>query len=196
VAAFLYYDGKYGDCERLLEEADIVYTEVLGGEGLDTLGNITVLLAMAYSALGRLHRAVELWERVLEARQRILGHEHPDTLNTMNNLASSYWNLRRTKDAAELGEKVLEARHRILGHEHTDTLITMHALLPYWKLALTKEAAQMQVKDVDAFQRIRGDNHVYTLIAMGSLVEYYKELGRKEEAAQLEGVLNARKHEI
>jgi NB-ARC domain len=40
VAIFLYNDGKYGDCKQLLEEADIIYMEVSGAEGLDTLDNV------------------------------------------------------------------------------------------------------------------------------------------------------------
>jgi hypothetical protein len=57
-----------------------------------------------------------------------LGDEHPDTLRSMNNLASTYRDLGRTKDAAALQEKVLEARGRILGDEHPDTLRSMNNL--------------------------------------------------------------------
>jgi tetratricopeptide (TPR) repeat protein len=155
-AQFLYYDGKYGDCERLFQEADAIYTEVSGAEGLDKLEN-TLWLALASSALGRLNHALELRENMLEASQRILGHEHPHTLTTMNTLALSYWDLGRTKEAAELQEKVLEASQRILGHEHPDTLTTMNnrALL-YRDLGRTKEVAELQEKVLEASQRILG----------------------------------------
>ena len=82
-------------------------------------------LALSYYSLGRTKEAVELQEKVLEARQRIQGEEHPDTLQAMNNLALSYFSLCRSKEAVELQEKVLEARHRIQGEEHPDTLQTM-----------------------------------------------------------------------
>ena len=52
-------------------------------------------LAASYSDLGRHHEAMELEEKTLEARQRTLGSEHPNTLRTMSNLAFSYNDLGR-----------------------------------------------------------------------------------------------------
>jgi Tetratricopeptide repeat len=52
---------------------------------------------------------------VVEARQRILGDKHPDTLKSITNLAGTYRALSRMKDAKSLGENVLVAHLRILG---------------------------------------------------------------------------------
>jgi tetratricopeptide (TPR) repeat protein len=193
VAAFLLDDGKYGDCIRLLEEAYIIYTEVSGAEGLDTL-TAAEWLALACRAIGRFHRAVELEEKVLEARQRIMKHEHPYILTTMNNLAVSYRNLGQTKEAAELEEKVLEAKQRILGHEHPDTLTTMNNLASsYRNLGRTKEAVELEEKVLEARQRILGHEHPDTLTTMNNLASSYRNLGRTKEAAELgEKVLEAR----
>ncbi|KAH0555801.1 hypothetical protein GP486_006255 [Trichoglossum hirsutum] len=84
--------------------------------------------ALAFAENGRLQSAMELRGKVLEARQRTLGNEHPDTLMAINNLASSYSDLGRRQEAMELGEKVLEARQRTLGNEHPDTLTTINLL--------------------------------------------------------------------
>ncbi|MCJ1231588.1 hypothetical protein MMC12_008266 [Toensbergia leucococca] len=65
-------------------------------------------LASSYSDLGRRQEAVELEEKVLKVRKRILGEEHPDTLTSMNNLASSYSDLGRRQEAVKLQEKVVE----------------------------------------------------------------------------------------
>ena len=43
-------------------------------------------LAMSHSNLGRLQDAIELGEKVLEARKRTLGEEHPGTLLSIYNL--------------------------------------------------------------------------------------------------------------
>ena len=66
--------------------------------------------------------------RSLEKRRRILGAEHPDTLMSMNNLASTYWAQGKTAEAAALQEEVLEKRKRILGAEHPHTLTSMNNL--------------------------------------------------------------------
>ena len=71
---------------------------------------------------------MELREQVLEARQRTLGSEHPDTLIVMNNLVNSYSNLGCRQEAMELSEQALEASWRMLGSEHLDTLRVMNNL--------------------------------------------------------------------
>ena len=37
-------------------------------------------------------RLTNVQVRVMEARARVVGEEHPDTLTAMANLASTYWN--------------------------------------------------------------------------------------------------------
>ena len=46
-------------------------------------------------------------EKVLEARQRTLDSEYPNTLSAMTSLASSYSDVGRRQDAMELRDKVL-----------------------------------------------------------------------------------------
>ncbi|KAF8533090.1 hypothetical protein BDD12DRAFT_867127 [Trichophaea hybrida] len=62
----------------------------------------------------------------MNERARIFGQEHPDTLDTMHNLAMTYYSQRRWKEAEGLLLVVVEARKRILGQEHPNTLGTMH----------------------------------------------------------------------
>src|SRR5271168_3361829 len=91
--------------------------------------------ALAFAENGRLWSATELTEKVLEASQRTLGSEHPDTLTAMSNLTISYSDVGRRQEAMELREKVLEARQRTLGSEHPDTLRAMNLTnLPIKKL--------------------------------------------------------------
>jgi len=76
------------------------------------------IIAKSCSGLGRRQEAVELTKKMLEAKKRTLGEEHPFTLLLMNNLARIYNDLGRKQEAVELEEKVLRARKRILGEEH------------------------------------------------------------------------------
>lgn len=70
---------------------------------------------------------------VLEARKRVLGEEHPSTLNSMANLAATHSDQGRWKEAEELKLSVLEARRRLLGEEHPDTLNSMANLALTYK---------------------------------------------------------------
>jgi hypothetical protein len=64
----------------------------------------------------------------MEARMRVLGKEHPSTLNSMANLVSTYLNLGRWKEAEELDERVMKTRMRVLGEEHLHTLTSTNKL--------------------------------------------------------------------
>jgi hypothetical protein len=47
-------------------------------------------LANCYREVGRRQEALELLEKVVVARRRTLGEEHPDTLRSMHALAIRY----------------------------------------------------------------------------------------------------------
>jgi hypothetical protein len=95
---------------------------------------------------------------VLEASQRTLGNEHPDTLRVMIGLAVSYSDLGRRQEAMELREKVLEASQRILGNEHPDTLRAMTGLaVSYSDLGRRQEVEINNTsKEVSLIKKSRG----------------------------------------
>jgi len=72
-------------------------------------------LAATYRYLGKYTEAENLVMQVLDARNRILGVEHPDTINDMAHLAAIYWSLGKYREAEKLEMQVLDARNRILG---------------------------------------------------------------------------------
>ena len=72
-------------------------------------------LAVTYRKLGKYTEAEKLEIEVLDARNRILAAEHPDTIKAMRNLALTYYKLRKYTEAEKLDIQVLEVRSRILG---------------------------------------------------------------------------------
>jgi len=89
-------------------------------------------LAHTLFTCGDLEGAHELCERVLEARARALGPEHPDTLMSMNNLANSLFALGDLDSAQQFLERVVQAFKRQLGAEHPDTVMTAKNLAVIW----------------------------------------------------------------
>ena len=69
-----------------------------------------------------------MFEKVYTLRCKILGEEHPDTLTTLNNLATTYYQLGDLEKAAEMFEKVYSLFCKILGEEHPDTLSVQNNL--------------------------------------------------------------------
>ena len=59
------------------------------------------------------------YKRALEASERVLGKEHPDTLTSVNNLALLYYAQGRyRRGRAAFNGARLRASERVLGKEH------------------------------------------------------------------------------
>ena len=63
-------------------------------------------LAETYYGMERYTEAEELMIQVLDGRNRILGVEHPDTINARSNLVEIYKNLRKYRVAKKLDIKL------------------------------------------------------------------------------------------
>jgi Tetratricopeptide repeat len=84
--------------------------------------------ALAYQENGRRQEVLQLTETAVAARKRTLGKEHPDILDSMDNLAIRHGEVGRREKALQLTETIVTARKRRLGEEHSHTLGSMHNL--------------------------------------------------------------------
>jgi tetratricopeptide (TPR) repeat protein len=69
-----------------------------------------------------------LYERALAIREKALGAEHPDTAQSLNNLASLLQDRGDLAEARPLFERALAIREKALGAEHPDTAWTLNNL--------------------------------------------------------------------
>ncbi|MEV2264896.1 tetratricopeptide repeat protein [Streptomyces anulatus] len=72
--------------------------------------------------------AAQLHQRNLTDRERVLGHDHPDTLSSRSNLANALFELDEHRQATELHRQNLTDHERVLGHDHPHTLNSRHNL--------------------------------------------------------------------
>ncbi|KAH0556587.1 hypothetical protein GP486_005564 [Trichoglossum hirsutum] len=159
----------------LLPHVDSCYRSDRLPKSCDKEEIVTVFngFALVYYYCGRHSESSRLYESVIEARRRNLGDEHPDTLTSMDNLASGYGALGRVQDAVELHERALEARKRTLGDEHPDTLISMNNLaIDYRTLGQRYDALRLFEQVVRASRRVLGEEHPDTLRRVKNL-EFY-----------------------
>ena len=133
--------------------------------------------------------------QVLDARKRILGVEHPDTISAMGNLASTYCDLGKFTEAEKLEIQVLDARKKILGEGHPDTILAMGNLaFTYHNLGKYTEAEKLNFQVLNARNKTLGAEHPDTISSMGNLARTNSALGKHLETEKLEiQVLDARK---
>jgi Tetratricopeptide repeat len=72
--------------------------------------------------------------QILTENRTLLGPEHPDTLNSMSNLAWIYRNQRREKKSEELYLQIMETRKKMLGLYHPDTLTSMDTVARIYQI--------------------------------------------------------------
>ena len=131
-------------------------------------------------------QAVTVGEPLTADLDRLLGPEHPDTLNARNSLAAAYQAAGRPADAIPLFEQTLVVRERLLGPEHPDTLTTQNNLATAYKDAgRAGEARLMFELTLAGKERQLGSNHPSTLNSRGNLATAYRDTGRAAEAIGL-----------
>ncbi len=91
------------------------------------------------SAQGKYAKAEEVERELHTVNARVLGPEHPSTLNSAYTLGQSLYHQRKFHEGQQLLEAVLAARHRVLGPAHPDTLRTIESLdIVRWKMDATR----------------------------------------------------------
>ncbi|KAF9476076.1 hypothetical protein BDN70DRAFT_812909, partial [Pholiota conissans] len=155
---------------------------ILKARELLNIGEITPLvlqwIGYVYYNQGHWKEAEKLWVEVMEKRKQVLGHNHPDTLSSMANLASTYQNQGHWKEAEKLQAEVMEKRKQLLGDNHPHTLLSMANLAStYRNQGHWKEAEKLEVEVMEKSKQLLGDNHPHTLSSMANLASTYRNQG-------------------
>ncbi len=143
-------------------------------------------LGLTYLYLGETELAIRQHERARQLYESKMGREHPDTLTSMNNLATAYADAGRLDEAVKLHEETLKLRKKKLGQDHPNTLMSMGNLaVAYMETDRLDKALPLLEKTFEAFHRKQGKDHPDTLTSMNNLARAYDDGGRLEEALPL-----------
>ena len=135
---------------------------------------------------GRWREAEPLAVRAMQVRERVLGPEHPDTLASVNDLATLYERQGRYAEAEPLYLRALAARERVLGLEYPDTLISVNNLAAlYDSQGRYAEAEPLYQRALAARERVLGPEHPNTLTSVNNLAGLYESQGRHADAEPL-----------
>lgn len=135
---------------------------------------------------GQWNDAEKLQLKAVELRIEVLGPDHPDTLSSMNTLASTYQYQGRLEQAAKLGVQVIERSNTRLGLNHPDTLNIMNNLASiYQAQGRWEEAEKLLVLVIERSKARLGADHPIKLNSMNILASICHAQGRWEEAERL-----------
>jgi serine/threonine-protein kinase len=148
-------------------------------ELMATIGNV-------YFNLGLFAEAEQQAKRALETRRRVLGREHPSTLQSMTSLANAYSRQHRQADAEALYREAVEIQKRVLGPEHPSTLMSMNGLaIATHRQGRHAEAEALHRQALEIRTRVLGPEHPDTLQSRNNLGTLVDARGRYAEAEVL-----------
>ncbi|KAM0688989.1 hypothetical protein Q7P36_011065 [Cladosporium allicinum] len=171
------------------------HTEVTGQEAVLRQASLLLRSGQYASATGAYSDAERMEEQSFNARKRVLGAGHPDTLRSMNNLAMTYWQRGRWGVAETLQVEVMKKYQETLGENHPDTLTSIGNLAhTYLQHGRWEEAEKLQEEVVEKRKEVLGEGHPDTLTSINNLAGTYSRQGRWEQAEKLQvGVIEKRK---
>lgn len=143
-------------------------------------------IGMAYQAIGEVSDARFQLEAAVNLRRQVLGEEHADTLEAMDDLAMFLEQTASYDEAERLCRTVLETRRRILGEDHRLTLLSMSNLAEIWaRQGKYDEAEASHRLILERRTRLLGPEDPHTLTTMNDLASVLQTVQQCEESEQL-----------
>ncbi|KAI1497170.1 hypothetical protein F5X99DRAFT_30200 [Biscogniauxia marginata] len=164
-------------------------------EGLErVIGGQNVLTVMLKSILCTIIQAQAWWRDteklrldIIDAKKRLHGRDHPDTLFEMNGLGLLYMNQNRWHEAEAVIKEVMETTKCILGGEHSQTLRCIGNLsVVLSNQGRFEEAERLVLEALAVCERTLGLKHSVKIVLIEGLVAMYRRQGRFREAGTLQ----------
>jgi tetratricopeptide (TPR) repeat protein len=103
-------------------------------------------------------------------KREALGQDHPDTLASMNSLATVLDSQRKYKEAEETYRETVELREKVLGKEHQSTLGSMNNLaLALQRQDKYNEAEEIHRRVLGLYKKVLSEEHPDALTSMNNL---------------------------
>jgi len=178
--------GRTKQAESLLRET-LASLRAANGNDDDPAAQVVLNnLAVSLQASGRGAEAEEIHRKLLALRQRTLGPENVETLQSVNNLSHTLLELGRAKEAEPYARQAFEGRRRVLGAEHPDTLTSESNLArSMGELGQHDEEERYLREALTGRRRVLGDEHSDTLHSLNAMGLLLRSQGRAAEAEPL-----------
>jgi tetratricopeptide (TPR) repeat protein len=129
--------------------------------------------------------ALEWHRRALAGRKKVLGSEHPDTLRSIDGIASCLGNQGKHDEALEWYRRALAGQEKVLGSEHTDTLLSIDGIARCLaNQGKFEEALEWHRRALAGQEKVLGSEHPDTLLSIDGIAICLGNQGKYEEALE------------
>jgi tetratricopeptide (TPR) repeat protein len=195
LATVMEMQGKFAEAEQLHRQALDGRRRILGEEHpetLDSMNNLAIVLgrqgtlATVTEMQGKFAEAEQLHRQALDIKRRVLGEEHPATLDSVNNLAIVVTMQGQFAEAEQLHRQALAIRQRILGKEHPRTLDSASNLaVVLERQRKYAEAESLNTQVLEVRRRVLGEDHPSTVNSKHNLAHALESQDKYAEAEPL-----------
>ena len=127
-----------------------------------------------------------IWiKKLCELNERILPKNHPDTLESLDDLALTYSLLGEHEKAREIYEKLYTIRVKTLGEHHSETVRALYYLADVnCNVGDYKKGAELFEKRYAIQRKSLGENHPDTVTSLSILADAYGNLGEQRKSLE------------
>ncbi|KAI4145941.1 MAG: hypothetical protein LQ340_006105 [Diploschistes diacapsis] len=139
-----------------------------------------------FTTMGNFQSAEPIARRSLTTRKIMLGKEHPDTLESMANLASVLEGQGKYEESERMNRQIFILKETVLGKKHPDTLMTMSNLAVVLdSQGKYEESEWMNRQTLILKETVLGKKHPNTLTTMNNLALVLDKQGKYEESERM-----------
>jgi serine/threonine protein kinase len=174
----------YDRAQDHFQRAREIRVLLLGEDDPDTL-SVDFMLASVYMKIGD-RKAVQMLETVMEKQSRILGLDHPQTLDSLGHLANMHRRLGNPARAEAEAHQVWIRQKRLLGDSHESTINSLATLAGSLADQEKLERAESCFEQLFALrEQTFGLDHDQTLTAGVALASCLDQRNKTLKAAQV-----------
>ena len=187
--------NNYKKALPIYQRALEIYEQALGMQHpsvAETLNNLAGLYQQMgdyekalplYQKIGDYENALPLYQRALDIREKVLGPQHLDVAETLNNLAGLYESMRDYENALPLYQRALDIREKVLGPQHLDVAETLNNLAGlYESMRDYENALPLYQRALDIREKVLGPQHPFVATALKNFALLYHQMGDYEKA--------------
>ena len=178
--------GQYAEAVPIAERYASETKAKYGDQSLEYAAAITWLSGF-YHLRGRYAEADPLMRTVLAIRERLLGPDHDEVGNILNNLGENEKALRKYDEALTHLQRALVIREKVHGPVHRDVATTLNNLAGvYQSKGERAKAEPLMRRTTEIFEKVLGPSHHDVAVSLNNLAALYYDRGQYPEAERVQ----------